>query len=162
MATPSNPVPLCCNGIMVISKDFQSKHLAPLLAFTVAAYGHSTLSIFQREFIVVRSNNRYIERILRKAEPVFRSDELLKTKSEEQIQAKRAIEWTHLNIFHLPSNSLYFDRPLKIEHSFKPHETMDGLAPDEIVYLARCSSLVYFFYRVLGKSGRIKPQKQKS
>jgi hypothetical protein len=151
-SVPDCDASLTSAGMMVISQAYQSKKLAPLMAFTVASYGHSLRSIVQPEMIVVRSNNKYIERILRKAEPVFRSDRLNDTLTAEAREARAAIAWTHENVFHLPEETLQYDEPMKIDHFFKPHETMEGLEPDQIVYLARCSSLAYFFYRVLLKS----------
>ena len=63
-------------GHMIVARGNEKKQLAPTTAITMALYGHRFHNLFMTEIIVLRTNNKYIERLMRRAEPIYRSDRI--------------------------------------------------------------------------------------
>lgn len=149
---PSNTVPgvkcqLTAGGHLVVASGHTDNDLGPFLASAASLYGYSVASFFTKSIVVLRSNNKYVERIFRRAEPVYRSDTLTGNEVDATLkQVVAAIRWVHESVFHLSGK--LFGRPMKIEHRFDEQLTMEGLNGDQIVYLARTSSMFYFLTRV--------------
>ena len=136
-------------GHMLVAEGYEKKQIAPLTAIAMGLYGHSFADLFRQEIIVLRTNNRYIEKWLRRVEPVYRSDYLDdETEGERAQQIREAIRYTDQVIFR-SDEPMQFGKPIKIAHRFPKHATIDGLGQDEIIYIARMSSIGYFFWRMM-------------
>ena len=158
--TPSKTVPgvpcqITAGGHLVVASGHKDNNLGPFLASAASLYGYSFTSFFTKSIVVLRSNNKYIEKIFRRAEPVYRSDKLSGNEEDTTLrQIVAAIKWVHKSVFHL-SGSL-FGQPLRINHRFDDNLTMTELKGDEIVYLARASSMFYFLTKVFFRVARRK------
>lgn len=157
---PSNTVPgvkcqVTAGGHLVVASGHTDNDLGPFLASAASLYGYSLASFFTQSIVVLRSNNKYIERIFRRAEPVYRSDTLTGNEVDASLkQIVAAIRWVHESVFHLSGK--VFGQPMKIDHRFDEELTMPGLNGDQIVYLARTSSMFYFLTRVFLKVAKRK------
>lgn len=141
-------------GVFVVDAEHQAKQITPMTASVLSLYGHSFRSLFRNEIIVVRINNKYVERILRRAEPVYRSDQIVAAKTPEERLAMTVMAWTHEHVFHMGEQPLTFGKPIPIEHWFEPNVRMEGLRGHEIVYAVRMSSLAYFLFKVFTNNTR--------
>ncbi len=136
-------------GHLIIAAGHEKKAIGPSTASVIALYGHRVVENFKPDIVVVRSSNKYVERLMKRAPPTFRSDKLTaQTSSTEAQVAMRAIKWTHRNVFHYDEDVI-LGKPMKISHRFPESALMDDLAVDEIVYLARKSSMALFIYKVI-------------
>ena len=141
---------ITAGGHLVVASEHHDNDLGPFLASAASIYGYSLFSFFAQSIVVLRSNNRYIEKVLRRAEPIYRSDCLNGDETEHPLdQIRAAIKWVHEDVFHLTGTP--FGAPLAIDHRFDQGITMDGLRENQIIYLARRSSMFYFLYRVFLK-----------
>ena len=141
---------ITAGGHLVVASEHHDNDLGPFLASAASIYGYSLLSFFTQSIVVLRSNNRYIEKVLRRAEPIYRSDHLTGSEmTHPHDQIRSAIKWVHEDVFHLSGSP--FNAPLEIDHRFDQGITMEGLRENQIVYLARRSSMFYFLFRVFLK-----------
>ncbi len=135
-------------GLFVVDSQFQRKGITPFVASVATLYLHTLRTIFQNEIVVVRSNNRFVERILRRAEPVYRSDMLPSMTSDVERQIVEAIKWTHERVFHQSGGVIRYVDKQHISHKVAAEARTFGLEQDEAVYFSRASSLASFLYRV--------------
>lgn len=138
-------------GLLVVAKEHARSMLGTLISSVIALYGHTIHTIFEQEVTVLRINNKHLERVMRRAGPVYRYDQLSPIQIENDPEAKLAssvIEWTHKHVFYL-NEPLELGKPLNIQHRFSPKVRMSGLGGNEITYAYRKSSLVYFVSMVL-------------
>ncbi|NKC01778.1 MAG: hypothetical protein GKR90_25215 [Pseudomonadales bacterium] len=146
-SVPGVSCQITAGGHLVVSSAYHANDLGPFLASAASLYGYSLPSFFRNSIVVLRSNNKYIERVFRRAEPIYRSDSLTgleKSAPVDEIVA--AIDWVHHHVFHLTED--LFGHPLRIDHRFERDLTLEGLKENEIVYLARTSSMFYFLAKV--------------
>lgn len=131
---------------MIVAPGNERRRLAPYTALALALHGHRITDLFRREILLLRTNNKYIERLMRRMEPVYRSDQIsLEDTCSEVVEIAKAMAWTNENLF-CASTPLEFGKPIPINHRFAPEITIDGVGSDEIIYLARISSLGRFLY----------------
>jgi len=136
-------------GHMIVAVGHEKKQLAPLTAVLMNIYGHTAADLFRDEVIVLRTNNRYVERLFGRVPPVYRSDRLLENETDYQKKTiVAAMKWTNLNVFHADED-LKMGQPISIKHRFPEHATIDGVGTDEIIYIARMSSIGYYLLRIL-------------
>jgi hypothetical protein len=146
-SVPGVSCQITAGGHLVVSSTHHANGLGPFLASAASLQGYSFLSFFRNSIVILRSNNKYIEKVFRRAEPIYRSDSLTgleKTAPVDEIVA--AIDWVHRSVFHLTED--LFGHPLTIDHRFEKKLTIEGLKENEIVYLARTSSMFYFLAKV--------------
>lgn len=135
-------------GHMIVAVGNERKQLAPLTAVTMALYGHTFLDLFREEIVILRTNNRYIERLFGRVQPVYRSDHLNENESDERLKCViSAMKWTDKHVFH-SETELKVGSPVKISHRFLDEVTIDGVKGDEIIYLARMSSIGFYLLRI--------------
>lgn len=141
-------------GLLIVAKSHAKAKLGTMMPTVIASYGHSFLSIFRREIIVLRINNKYLEAIMHRGGTVYRYDKLITPQDSKSKMAQAAMEWTHHNVFHLSHVPLEPGKPIPIQHRFTSDVTMENLKENEITYVSRMSSLVKFIVLVFMKSGR--------
>lgn len=136
-------------GHMIVAVGHEKEQLTPLTGVTMGLYGHSFLDLFRTEIVVIRSNNRYVERIISRVPTIYRSDKLSDNEADARIrEVVKAIKWTDKHVFH-SKEDLTIGKPSKISHRFPQDVTIDGLKTDEIVYLARISSIGLYALRIM-------------
>lgn len=145
---PGVPYQTTHGGLCVVAKEHQSRKITPLIASIVSLYGHTVSSVFKQEVIVVRSNNRFVEKILRRAEPVYRSDEISEFGNDTERIIAIAMRWTHEHVFHQVEGSLSFSDRQIITHRVPESARSAGLEENESIYFSRVSSLIEFLFRV--------------
>lgn len=145
---PGIPFQVAHAGHMIVAKGHEKKQLAPLHGVTMALYGHTFRDLFRTEILVMRTNNRYMQGLFGVVPTLYRSDQLNEVEADQKLQyVVDAIKWTDKNIFHSDSD-LIMGAPIKVNHRFDETVTIEGLKEDEIVYLARISSIGIFLLRV--------------
>lgn len=136
-------------GHMIVAVGHEKKQLTPLTGVTIGLYGHSVTDLFRTEIVVIRSNNRYVEQIISRVPTIYRSDRLSDNEAEPRLQeVVKAIQWTDKHVFH-SKEKLTIGQPSKISHRFPNDVTIDGLKNDEIIYLARISSIGLYALRIM-------------
>lgn len=136
-------------GHMIVARGHEKKRLTPLTGVTMGLYGHSVLDLFRTEIVVLRSNNRYVAKIINEVPPIYRSDKLSENEKSPRLrEVVKAIKWVDRNVFH-SLEALEIGKPSRITHKFPDEVTIDGLENDEIVYLARISSIGLYALRIM-------------
>ena len=135
-------------GHMIVAVGHEKKQLAPLTAVLMNVYGHTMADLFRTEIIILRTNNRYVERLFGRVPPVYRSDRLSENETDYDRQAiVAAMKWTNKHVFH-SAEDLKMGETIRIRHRFPENATIDGVAADEIIYIARMSSIGYYLARI--------------
>jgi len=145
---PGVPYQVAHAGHMIVAKGHERKQLAPLHGVTMALYGHTFRDLFRTEILVMRTNNRYMEGLFGVVPTLYRSDHLKEDESDQKLNyVIEAIKWTDKNVFH-SDHDLILGAPITVTHRFDERVTIDGLKTNEIIYLARISSIGIFLLRV--------------
>ncbi len=146
-------------GIFVVDSDHARAKLGIMMPSVIALYGHTLVSIFQREYTIVRINNKHLERVMLRGGRIYRYDKLNPDEiSSAENQALKVMEWTHEHVFHLRNQPLEPGCGVRVTHRFPSSVTMAGLEQDEVTYVARVSSIVRFVFLVFWRAGRIPKQ----
>ena len=128
--------PLSLGNHCVISSKHQKHKLGMFMAAISIMHGQKFLDLFREVSCVLRTNNKHVYLPMSKTGPTFRSDRLARGElSRAEEVAKLAITYMHNEVFNLRSVELPFDRPIDIEHKFDPEVTIDGVKPDQIIYV---------------------------
>ena len=146
---PGVPYQVCHAGHMIVARGHERKQLAPLHGFSMGLYGHSFVDIFRTEIMVMRTNNRFMEGLFGVVPTLYRSDRMHDNESDSKLRfVIDAIKYTDKHVFHSETD-LILGRPMKVDHRFSEKVTIEGLDIDEIIYLARISSIGIFLLRML-------------
>ena len=120
-------------------------------------HGQRLRDLFSPIYCVLRTNNKYVYKPLAQTGPTYRSDRLDKPQlSANEQRARIAITHMHAEVFGLIDVELPFGRPLKIQHSFDPRVTIEGVQSDEIIYVFGMTTPARGLFKLLARRARKK------
>jgi len=150
-------IPLTLGKHGVISRKHQQFKIGVTMGAISMIHGQRIRDLVRTVGCVLRTNNRHIFNPLDQSGVVYRSDRLSDNSDlKHSPTARAAILHMHNEVFGLKNVSLPFDKPLQIGHRFDAEVTIEGVAPDQIIYVFCRTSLIRLIFRLLARRARRK------
>ena len=144
--------PLSLGNHCVIAAEHQKHKIGMFMAAISMLHGQNFFDLFKKIFCVLRTNNRYVYLPMAQIGPTFRSDKLSSPNlTRDEQMARIAIAHMHNEVFRISSVALPFDRPINIHHRFNPAVTIEGVNPNQIIYVFGITIPVRGIFKLLAR-----------
>ena len=154
-ALPEVDTPLMFGNHLIIAANHQQFKLGVFMGAIAFMHGEQLRDLFKIIRCTLRTNNKHILHPLEQLGTVYRSDRLEKLGlSDEEKRARVAVSYMHRVMFGLNPEDLRFDAPLEIQHQFSPEVTIEGVGPNQIIYIYCMTSPIRAMVKLVARRAR--------